>query len=184
MKHSGRSGKKTGASGPYKRRAPSYKRHRKSQPLSKLAKGLIDPLMRKQGFARQEIVTKWESVVGDTIARHSQPERISFPRNARKGGTLFVRVEGAFALELQHHSVEILDRLNTYFGYAAVEKMVIRQGPLIRQARQKTAEPPQASKEDVAAVSDRVEGTRHDRLKQALQQVGEQVAARNHPRKG
>jgi hypothetical protein len=43
-------------------------------------------------------------------------------------------VEGPRAIEVQHRSGQILERVNTYFGYRAVVEMRILQAPVARQA--------------------------------------------------
>jgi len=152
-------------------------RNRSNKSLSQLTRSMLGPIFRKQGFARQEIVTRWEAIVGESLGQYSQPERISFPRNARQGGTLFVRVEGAFALELQHRSPEILERLNTYFGYGAVEKLVIHQGPLAHKKNKHKDKPPQLSESEQAKLDKVILATKDDRLKDALRRIGQHVLA-------
>ena len=136
---------------------------------------MLDPVFRRQGFARHEIITRWTTIVGPSLGEHSQPERINFPRGDRSGGTVFVRVEGAFALELQHRGPEILERLNTYFGYSAVEKIVIRQGPLLRQKAETKAEVRPLSPQEQESLDETVKPVRHDALKQALGRVGKRL---------
>jgi hypothetical protein len=155
-------------------------RNRRNKSLSQLTRSLLGPIFRKQGFARQEIVTRWEAIVGESLGQYTQPERISFPRNARQGGTLFVRVEGAFALELQHRSPEILERLNTYFGYGAVEKIVIHQGPLANKKNKRKDESLPLSDTEQAKLDDTVMATKDDRLKNALRNIGQHVLTTNH----
>jgi hypothetical protein len=46
-----------------------------------------------------------------------------------------LRVEGPRAIEVQHRSSQILERVNTYFGYRAVVEMRILQAPVMRQAK-------------------------------------------------
>lgn len=156
---------------------PKTDRIKGNRSLSQLTRGMLGPLFRKQGFARQEIVTKWETIVGSSMGQYSHPERISFPRAARHGGTLFVRVEGAFALELQHRSVEILDRINTYFGYGAVEKLVIKQGPLPPKVLKKRKTKPSLTREQESHLDTVVGDTKDNRLRSALRGIGEHVLA-------
>ncbi len=64
------------------------------------------------------------------LARLSQPVRLS--RKATRdgqGGVLTIKVEGAMALELQHLAPQIIERLNSYYGYPAIGKLNIIQGP-------------------------------------------------------
>ena len=159
--------------------ATNKRSNRRERPLAQVARKLLDPVFRRQGFARNEIITKWPLIVGESLSAHVQPERISFPRHSRTGGTLFVRVEGAFALELQHRTHEVLDRLNTYFGYAAIEKIVIRQGPLPRRHEQQRAPMRPLTPEEEQTIDKTVAPIKDDRLKQSLGRVGRNLAAKS-----
>ena len=73
-------------------------------------------------FSRQLLGARGE------IACFSWPECIDFKRGEKNNGTLFLNVvSGACALELQHREKFILDKVNTYFGYAAVARLKIIQ---------------------------------------------------------
>ena len=54
--------------------------------------------------------------------------------------TLVLRVEGPMALEIQHSSDVILERVNRFFGWSAVGRLALRQAPLSR--REATPFPP------------------------------------------
>ncbi len=47
--------------------------------------------------------------------------------------TLILRVEGPMALEIQHSSDVILQRVNRFFGWSAVGRLALRQAPLSRR---------------------------------------------------
>ena len=84
----------------------------------------------RHGLAEGGLVTDWAAVVGSTIAERSLPLRLSFTGGERREGTLHVRISGALALELQHLEPQILERINGYFGYRAVGRLRIHQGPV------------------------------------------------------
>ncbi|MGH6832491.1 MAG: hypothetical protein ACRECM_05640, partial [Methyloceanibacter sp.] len=74
-----------------------------------------------------------------------------------EGAVLVLRVEGPRAIEVQHRSGQILERVNSYFGYRAVAEMRILQAPVMRKASRAPASappldpdalPPSASIED------------------------------------
>ena len=50
-------------------------------------------------------------------------------------GTLVLRVEGPAAIEIQHLSAVILERVNRFFGWQAIGGLRLRQAPLRRDAR-------------------------------------------------
>ena len=126
--------------------ASSYPR-----PLAEVLRKTLTDAFAKQGFASTELVTRWPEIVGVEIAAHSQPEKIQWPRTppalaaqaraAPEPGTLMLRVEGPAALEIQHLSGVILERVNQFFGWQAVDSMRLRQAPLVARARRRSRLP-------------------------------------------
>ena len=88
---------------------------------------IAEPALRKRGFAAEEIVTHWQSILGPTLARECIPERLSYPKNDRAERILFIRASGSAALEIQHQVPVILERINTFLGFKAVTKISIVQ---------------------------------------------------------
>ena len=79
------------------------------------------------------IVTDWPHIVGATLARHTMPELI-LSRSGRTDGTLKLKIDSsAPALELQHLTPQLIDKINTYFGYAAVSRIHIVLRPVPEQ---------------------------------------------------
>lgn len=107
--------------------------------LAALLPGLTRAALGKRGFAEGGIVADWAAIVGPELAASSLPERLAFPQGARRDGTLHVRVAGAFALELQHLEPLVVERINSHFGYRAVARLRIRQGPIPRPPRRSSA---------------------------------------------
>jgi hypothetical protein len=89
---------------------------------------------RKFGFVQHSIVSRWSEIVGARYAGVSAPESIRFPPGKRSNGTLTLTVTGAHAPMLQHVLPEIIERVNRFFGYPAVERVAIRQGIVIKAA--------------------------------------------------
>ncbi len=110
-------------------------RHRKSVQASKLTSKLVDRALRRKGFAQSEIIKRWPLIVGKELAENSVPLRLKFPYGENMDATLFVRVESAYAPVLLHGSEFIKQHVNAYFGYRAVAKISLKQGPLKHQRR-------------------------------------------------
>jgi hypothetical protein len=53
---------------------------------------------------------------------------VRFPQGKKSGGTLSLTVVGAHAPLMQHLTPLIIERVNRFFGYAAVDKIAFRQG--------------------------------------------------------
>mgnify|MGYP001953779433 CR=1 FL=1 len=74
----------------------------------------------KRGFAQADILSKWPSIVGPTLARASSPEKMSYLRGKNNEATLKVRVNPGFGPEFQQFEPLIIERINSFFGYKAV----------------------------------------------------------------
>ena len=135
---------------------------------------IIAPTMRKRGFREIDILAHWPNIVGEHIAALSCPERIS--RRGADGAVLLVRVEGAMALEVQHMSPLILERLNQHYGAGSIAKLSIIQGPLPLAPPQKKNRAPDAA--ELAEAEKALVGLPSGRLKQALARLGARIARR------
>jgi hypothetical protein len=144
-----------------------------ARPLADLAASLLSDSFRKQGFASKELVTSWPDIVGADIAVCAEPLKIQWPRGmegeAQQPGTLVLRVEGPAAIEIQHLSGVILERVNRFFGWQAVGRIAIRQAPVSRPRKKelRKIDPKSVEKvvEDLGMVED-------DALRQALGRLG------------
>ena len=83
---------------------------------------------RRFGFVQSSIVSRWAEIVGERYARASSPESIRFPAGKKAGGVLTLLVDGAHAPLIQHLTPLIVDKVNRFFGYPAVNRIVFRQG--------------------------------------------------------
>ena len=122
-------------------------------------------------------MTRWAEIAGVEIAAHSQPLKIQWPRpvegQQQEPATLVLRVEGPMALEIQHASDVILQRVNRFFGWSAVGRLALRQAPLSRSAPRPRHNPPGDAA--VAAMADALEAVDDDALRGALARLGASI---------
>jgi hypothetical protein len=134
-----------------------------------------------RGFAEAGLITEWAAVVGQDIARMSRPVQIAFPRGERKGGVLTIACGVAAAVELKHLKPQILDRVNTHFGYGAVSELRFRQGGAavvgLRGAQRPESRKPTAA--DTVAVATAVSSMPEGAVKDSLMRLG--LAMRRNP---
>ena len=103
----------------------------KTATLNTLVRRLTQPLFGKRGFADGRIVADWTEIAGPLLARSSLPLRIAYARGKRTDGLLHLKVApGGFATELQHVEPILIERINGHFGYRAVARLHLVQGPL------------------------------------------------------
>jgi len=148
-----------------------------SKPLSALLAGVFNDAFKKQGFASRELVTRWSEIVGADIAAYAEPLKIQWQRPVEGQpeipATLILRVEGPRALEIQHSSTVILERVNRFFGWNAVGKLALRQAPLSRPARRKTKKPP--SEAAIAEEARELDTVDDDNLRTAIARLGASI---------
>ncbi|MFM9827850.1 MAG: DUF721 domain-containing protein [Sphingomonas sp.] len=85
---------------------------------------------KRFGFVQSSVVSRWPEIVGERFARVSSPESIKFPHGKRAEGTLTLVVRGAHGVMMQHITPEIIERVNRFFGYQAIARVVLRNGDL------------------------------------------------------
>ena len=148
-----------------------------AKPLSVLLGDVFSDAYARQGFAARELVTRWAEIAGRDIAAHSEPLKMQWPRpvedQPQEPATLILRVEGPMALEIQHSSDVILERVNRFFGWSAVGRLALRQAPLSRRdrPRQKGAPDPK----DVAEIANTLSAVEDDELRAALARLGASI---------
>jgi hypothetical protein len=151
-------------------------RRNQGRPLADLVGNALQSAFKRQGFAAVDIISHWEDIVGPELASRTEPLRLVWPRREDpfSTGTLTVRVEGAYALELQHLTPVVIERVNRYFGWACVGRIAIRQGPVTRKARKPNLplEPPA---EVVAEVKQGLGEFEDEELKASLARLGAMV---------
>jgi hypothetical protein len=108
----------------------------RARAVSEIVPDVGRAAFRRFGFVQSSIVSRWGEIVGDRYAALSAPESIRFPAGKRSDGVLTLIVTGAHAPMMQHVIPVVIERVNRFFGYAAVARVVIRQGALPAPRRQ------------------------------------------------
>lgn len=107
---------------------------RPAPPAGRALTGLVRELDERYGRGAGALETRWSEIVGDHLARVSQPRKLTKgragPGGMRAGGVLELRVAGPAALLVQHQSAEILARVNLFLGQGSVDRLTISQGPV------------------------------------------------------
>jgi hypothetical protein len=150
-----------------------------AKPLSVMLSDLFSDVYAKQGFAARELVTRWAEIAGPEIAEHAEPLKMQWPRpvegQPQEPATLVLRVEGPMALEIQHSSDVILQRVNRFFGWSAVGRLALRQAPLSRRSRPKRRPAPDPAA--VAKIATTLAAVEDEDLRGALARLGAALAA-------
>ena len=141
--------------------------------LPELLGRLLDPAARRRGLAEARLLTDWPLVVGPELGARCQPIRLAGARDGT-GGVLTIHVGGASALELQHGEMQVVERINDFFGYPAVARLRLIQAPPERPVKPPAPWPvrPLAA-DELAALAGTVEAVSDRALRCALARLGQ-----------
>ena len=152
----------------------------KPRSISATVEKITRPIFGKRGFGQGNVIANWDNIVGNVLAGHTFPEQISYPRNQRNNGTLHLRIDSpALALELQHVETQLLDRINTNFGYRAVAKIKIIQGVLPAKSSHDLPEKRKITLKEEDKLNKNLSAINDPDLKNALQALGAEIITTN-----
>lgn len=127
---------------------------------------------RKFGFVQSSIVTRWAEIVGAHYADISAPESIRFPVGKKAEGTLQLTVMSGYAPMIQHVLPDIIERVNRFFGYAAVARIAMRQGE-VRATPGERRPPPRNLKPVPVELGDSLRGIGDPELRAVLESLAQ-----------
>jgi hypothetical protein len=131
---------------------------------------------RRFGFVQSSIVSRWGEIVGERYASVSLPESIRFPPGRKSDGVLTLVVEGAHAPMMQHVGPTVVERVNRFFGYRAVDRLSIKQG-MVQIARAKARRAPESLRPIPAELGDSLREVADPELRACLESLARGVAA-------
>ena len=82
--------------------------------------------MAKRGFGESRVLTHWAEIVGADIARIAEPLKLNYPKDGF-GADLVVLCVGANAPVVQMRSDDIIERVNSCYGYRAITRVKVTQ---------------------------------------------------------
>ena len=82
----------------------------------------IKKIINKKGHIYSETLSNWKYIVGDNLFKVCYPK--SFKNSNRFGvSTLLIMVKRGHEVDLEYSKKEIINRMNSFFGYLVVEKL-------------------------------------------------------------
>ena len=82
----------------------------------------VKKIINKKGHIYSETLGNWRYIVGDDLFKVCYPKTF---KNSNKFGvsTLMVMVKRGHEVDMEYSKKDILDKMNSFFGYSAVEKL-------------------------------------------------------------
>ena len=82
----------------------------------------VKKIINKKGHIYSETLGNWRYIVGDELFKVCYPK--TFKNSNRFGvSTLLVMVKRGHEVDLEYSKKEILDKINSFFGYLVIEKL-------------------------------------------------------------
>ncbi len=157
----------------------SRRSSRGPRPIAGVVPKVTKRAFARRGFAEGAVVTAWPTIIGRELARRCVPERIVRGRDGSGETVLRLRVAGgALATELLHLAPQLIERVNTFFGYRAVTQIGIIQGQIDPPPADAEHGPPHLDAAGTRELAATLEDVGDADLKAALDRLGRHIFAR------
>ena len=139
------------------------------RPLGGAVARLTAPIVAKGGGLLARLKANWPAIVGKEL------DAATWPSGLSRDGVLKLRVAGGQALEVQHRTPLLIERINLFLGREALARIVLVQGPLpLPPRRQQPASPPLSASE-TQALDDQLAPVSDPDLRDALARLGRRI---------
>ena len=88
---------------------------------------IVDKNIKEKNFIEISLIKKWREIIGDNIAKFCWPIKIIFSNIKNSNGIIFLKTERGRSMEIEFKNDEIIEKLNQYFGYKAIDKISVVQ---------------------------------------------------------
>ena len=95
------------------------------RPLSNSFPHGLKRLLRKGGYNFSNIVDNWVKMVGKEISNKCYPNTIKMGKDM-SNGTLILNVIHGNELSVEYSKQEILDKINSFFGFKCVKEIKLK----------------------------------------------------------
>ena len=125
----------------------------------------IKKIIKKKGHIFSETLNNWKLIVGDEIFQICYPKTF---KNSNKFGvsTLYVMVKRGHEVDLEYSKKEIMSKMNSFFGYAVVEKLKFISFDDVQTKFKKIDE--NENRVTNSKYTDRINNIKNDKIKNSL----------------
>ena len=125
----------------------------------------VKKIINKKGHIYSETLNNWKYIVGDRLFKICYPK--TFKNSNRFGvSTLLIMVKRGHEVDLEYSKKEILDKMNSFFGYSVVEKLKF----ISFDDKQKIFLKKESDQENVAInkYQNKINDVKNDKIKKSL----------------
>ena len=132
------------------------------RPFSSSIPKTLKKHLRKGGYNYSNIVDNWTKMVSKKIADACYPITVKMGKEMREG-TLVLNVIHGKELEIEYEKNEIMDKINSFFGYKCISNVVLK---IVQDTVKPKKNFPKIK--DVSKIEDKMSKVNDDTLKSSL----------------
>ena len=132
------------------------------RPFSSSIPKTLKKHLRKGGYNYSNIVDNWTKMVSKKIADACYPITVRMGKEMREG-TLVLNVIHGKELEVEYEKNEIMDKINSFFGYKCISNVVLK---IVQNTIKPKKDFPKIK--DFSKIEDKMSKVNDDTLKSSL----------------
>ena len=132
------------------------------RPFSSSIPKTLKKHLRKGGYNYSNIVDNWTKMVSKKIADACYPITVKMGKEMREG-TLVLNVIHGKELEVEYEKNEIMDKINSFFGYKCISNVVLK---IVQDTVKSNKNFPKIK--DFSKIEDKMSKVNDDTLKSSL----------------
>ena len=132
------------------------------RPFSSSIPKTLKKHLRKGGYNYSNIVDNWTKMVSKKIADACYPITVKMGKEMREG-TLVLNVIHGKELEVEYEKNEIMDKINSFFGYKCISNVVLK---IVQDKIKPKKDFPKIK--DFSKIEDKMSKVNDDTLKSSL----------------
>ena len=144
------------------------------KPFSSSIPRTLKKYLRKSGYNYSNIVDNWTKMLSEEITGSCYPASIKMNKEM-KNGTLILNVFHGKELEIEYKKNEIIDKINSFFGYNCIGKINLKI--VHEKIRVKQHKLPKIK--DFSKINDKIEKVKNMQLKNSLNNFLKALNERN-----
>jgi hypothetical protein len=125
----------------------------------------VKKIINKKGHIYSETLSNWKYIVGEKLFKFCYPKTF---KNSNKFGasTLIIMVKRGHEVDMEYSKKDILDKMNSFFGYSVVEKLKF----ISFDDQQKIVLKDTSNQENVAInkYQNKINSVKNDKIKKSL----------------
>tara|TARA_B100000963_G_scaffold348721_1_gene356752 strand:+ start:1407 stop:1892 length:486 start_codon:yes stop_codon:yes gene_type:complete len=133
------------------------------KPFSSSIPKTLKKYLKKGGYNYSNIVDNWTKMVSKKISDSCYPISIKMGKEMRNG-TLILNVVHGKELDIEYEKKEIIDQINSFFGYDCVSKISLK----IIQEKLKKEKKDLPTIKNFSQIKDKIEKIDNNQLRSSL----------------